>query len=223
VDFSLLGLDGIDWEGNSLRIGATTPLQSIVDELADVAGGLLAHCAHQTAGWHVRRAASIGGLLTGGSISAPIRLALDVLGAQVKMTGQDESLPLANLPPGDLAGEIILAVIIDLPEGPIGTAYEQVGRTPKDLPIVNVAAVIRPTGTDSASARVRVGGVLKDNLLRLDLDRADLTALNGLLDVLGGPLLDDHLGSAEYRLEMAGVLSRRVLADALSQMGLSAS
>lgn len=223
VDLGGLGLSGIDVEGTSLRIGATASLQTIVDELPDAASGLLATCAHQTAGWHVRRAATIGGLLTGGSISAPARLALDALDAQIEITGQDEPILLTNLVLENLAGEIILAVILDLPKGAVGTAYEQVGRTPKDLPIVNAAAVVRSTGGDSASAQISVGGVLTDNLLRLTLDRAELTAVDGLIDDLGGPLLDDHLGSAEYRREMARVLSHRVLTDALSQVGMSAS
>lgn len=222
VDLSALGLSGIDHQGTSLRIGATTTLQDITDELGEAAGGLLADCARQTAGWNVRHTATIGGLLTGGSVSAPLYLALNALGAQIEITGQGGLLPLTSLS-DELAGEILLTVVIDLPDGSIGAAYEQVGRTPRDLPIVNAAAVVRPATSDTVSVRMSVGGVLDGRLLRLDLARADLDALDNLLDDLKGPLLDDSLGSAEYRQAMALVLSRRVLTDALAQAGLSAA
>jgi CO/xanthine dehydrogenase FAD-binding subunit len=218
VDLSALGLSGITHEGSTLRIGATTPLQTIADDLNEVAGGLLAACARQTGGWNARHAASVGGLLVGGSASAPLRLALDALGAQVKITGHDSLLPLTALSE-ELVDEILLAVVLDLPDRAIGTAYEQVGRTPRDLPIINAAAVVRPTGTDSASARISVGGVLEGRLLRLDLAGANPNALDSLLDNLDGSLLDDALGSAEYRQAMALVLSRRALTTALTQVG----
>lgn len=220
VDLSALGLSGIDREGVSLQIGATTTLQAIADEWDELAGGLLTGSARQTAGWNARHAMTLGGLLTGGSVSAPLHLALDALGAQGKITGHDGLLPLTALS-DKLTEEILLAVVIDLPDGAIGTAYEQVGRTPRDLPIINAAAVVRPTGTGSASARISVGGVLEGRLLRLDLAGADPNALDSLLDDLDGPLLDDTLGSAEYRQAMALVLSRRALTTALAQAGLS--
>jgi len=222
VDLSALGLSGIDHQGTSLHIGATTTLQDIADELGEAACGLLADCARQTAGWNVRHAATIGGLLTGGSVSAPLHLALDVLGAQVEITGQDGLLPLTSLS-DEFAGEILLTVVIDLPDGSIGAAYEQVGRTPRDLPIVNAAAVVRLSEAGSASARVSVGGVLDGHLLQLDLAGANPDSLDQLIDDLDGPLLDNPLGSTEYRQEMAAVLSRRVLVDARTQAGLSAA
>jgi len=222
VDLSALGLSGIDHKGTSLRIGATTILQDIADELGETAGGLLADCARQTAGWNVRHTATIGGLLIGGSVSTPLHVALDALGAQVEITDQDNLLPLTSLSE-ELAGEILSAVVIDLPEEIVGTAYEQVGRTPHDLPIVNAVAVVCPATSDTASVRVSVGGVLDGRLLRLDLAEANLNALDNLLNDLKEPLLDDSLGSAEYRQAMAFVLSRRVLTDALAQAGLSAA
>src|SRR4051812_18752482 len=54
VDLSELGLDTIKRESNLLHLGATVCLQSLVDDLKDVANGLLSEGARRMAGWNIR-------------------------------------------------------------------------------------------------------------------------------------------------------------------------
>lgn len=225
VDLSALGLEGITYEANLLRLGGGTTLQTMVEELGDVAGGLLAETAHLTASWHKRNAATLGGLIASGWTAAPLMVALNVLGAQVNLTGSDEPIPLSALAAENLAGAIITGLEIELTEDVVGTAYEQVGRAPKDLPIVNAAAYVQPIQEELWTAHVAVGGVLSGNLLRLDVsingDTTDLSNLKVLTEQVSGDRLDDRLGSQDYRLEMAMILARRTLTTALGQTGIT--
>ena len=225
VDLSALGLAGIAYEANLLRIGGGTPLQTMVEELGDMAGGLLAETAHLTASWHKRNTATLGGLIASGWTAAPLMVALNVLGAQVNLTGSDEPIPLSALAAENLAGAIITGLEIELTEDVVGTAYEQVGRAPKDLPIVNAAAYVQPIQEELWTAHVAVGGVLSGNLLRLDVsingDTTDLSNLKVLTEQVSGDRLDDRLGSQDYRLEMAMILARRTLTTALGQTGIT--
>lgn len=225
VDLSALGLAGIAYEADKLHLGARTTLQTMVAELGDVVGGLLADTAHLTASWHKRNAATLGGLIASGWTAAPLMVALNVLGTRVNLTGGDEPIPLSALAVARLEGEIVTGLEIDVAEGAAGTAYEQVGRAPKDMPIVNAAAYVQPIQDGLWTAHVAVGGVLSGDLLRLDVsingDTTDLSDLKTLTEQVNGERVDDRLGSQDYRLEMAMILARRTLTAALGQTGIT--
>src|SRR5687767_10996925 len=69
VDLDGLNLGFIERDGDTVRIGATVHLQAIVEELRDVAGGALSDTARRVAGWNVRNAATLGGLLASGDVN----------------------------------------------------------------------------------------------------------------------------------------------------------
>lgn len=222
VDLSDLGLDSIEFENGLLRLGATATLQSIVEELDDTYGGLLAGAAHRMAGWNLRNAATVGGTLAAGLIHSPLSVVLAALGAEVAVTGQDERIPWpAEL---DLSGRLITAVTVPVYKTDVGTAYEQVGRTPADLPIVSAAGVAREVEEGMISARVVVGGLLAGALKVLDvgIERSapDISAVEAIADGLDDAALESsYLGTPAYRRAVAPVLARRALTAALAAIG----
>lgn len=224
VDLSELGFDRILAENGTLRIGATVRLQTLAEELGGVFGGLLAETAHRMAGWHVRNAATVGGTLAGGKLHSPLSVALAALGAEVVITGQEEVLLWPDLPEGGMDGQLITDVIITVYESEIGTAYEQVGRTPADQPIVSAAAAVRQVESGMLTARVVVGGLLADELQMLDLgikqSDLDIDPVDGIAaDADDAALISDYLGSADYRRAVAPVMARRALTAALENIG----
>jgi CO/xanthine dehydrogenase FAD-binding subunit len=100
-------------------------------------------------------------------------------------------------------------------------AYEKVARTPADAPIVAAVACVEP-GQDGliphyttlALCGVALTPVPQPEVTRVldetgDVDKA--------LDYLKLDPPDDYLGSREYRTEMAKILSRRVLLEAIEK------
>lgn len=226
VDLADLGLDTIEYERGVLRLGAMVRLQTIVEELEGVFGGLLADAARQTAGWHVRNAATVGGTLAARQFNSPLSAVLAALGAELTLTGRDEPVVWPDLTVGDLQGQLITAVSVPVPEGETGTAYEQVGRTPADLPIISAVAVAREVEAGRIAARLVVGGLLADGLkiedLRLSASQPDLAAAERIAEGLDeGAVLSDYLGSANYRQAIAPVLAGRALDRALASIGHS--
>lgn len=120
----------------------------------------------------------------------------------------------------DMARALITDLRVPLGAARAAVAYEQVGRTPADAPIVGAVAYVevggdgRPTYTSLALCGVAAMPVRQPEAGRILDETGDVEqAAAGLqLDPPG-----DHWGSAEYRAEMARVLTRRVLARALEQ------
>ncbi len=223
VDLAGLGLDFIERKDSILRVGAMVRLQTLVEELRDVADGLLAKTAHRMAGLHVRNAMTIGGVLAGRDLHTPLSAALAALQARVAITGQGEEQPVwPAIPPERIEGQIITAVEIDLPQGQVGAAYEQVGRTPADHPIVCSAAIACANGGQIV-ARTAIGGLLSDDLVLIgDTFRgsnASFEAIEQLVNAIPeAMLLDNFLGSSAYRRGVAPVLARRALTAALDKV-----
>ncbi len=229
VDLGGLGLDFVEREGNTLRLGAMLRLQTIVDDLGDVADGLLSDTAYRMAGWHVRNAATLGGMLAGGDIHSPLSVALTALQAQVRLHGVKKALHWAELAQEvarqGLKEKLITSVMITLPGGEVGAAYEQVGRTPADHPIVCAAAMVCRSGGGQVDMHLAVGGLLRDVIL-IEQVRGASDSAAGVDQIVASIIdaappdadyLDDFLGSADYRRHLAPVLARRALLTALDR------
>jgi CO/xanthine dehydrogenase FAD-binding subunit len=214
VDLSTLGLDFIEQTSGTLCLGAMVCLQTLVDKLGDIAGGLLAETTRQTAGLNIRNAATLGGLLAGGDIHAPFSVALAALGARVQIHGRPDEPMWADLAAdvntGCLAGQIITAITIGRLDEIAGTGYKQVARTPADRPIVSAASVAyRSTETSTC-----VGGLLRDRLIMVTGGAAIGQSVPE--NTPESAYLSDFLGSAEYRRHVAPVLAKRALDAALA-------
>jgi CO/xanthine dehydrogenase FAD-binding subunit len=223
VDLSELGLNFIKREGQLLRLGSTVRLQTIVEDLTDIASGLLSDTARRMAGWNMRNASTIGGSLAGGDVHSPLSVMLAALDARVTILDTDgesiitwedlaESLPLR--------GKLITAVTVDV-QPQSAAAYEQVGRTPADRAIVSAAAVIRPATDDQMGMVVVIGGLL-DKLVVLRQPSADAPIADFVADIDAGPdtsYQSNYLGSAEYRRSIAPILAQRALDHAKTLYG----
>ncbi len=95
---------------------------------------------------------------------------------------------------------IIIArrVRLDTPEDRAGFGFDKVSRTPADAPIVGAVAWVEA----SAAPRIAVCGLTQSPMLYTE----------------GMPSqIDDYLGSAQYRTQVAGVVARRALERATAQ------
>lgn len=217
VDLADLGLDGIELDGEPgdgwLRIGATTTLSAIVEDAACrqfTGDGLLVDAARRAAPLNQRNAATLAGTLLGADSASELLLTLLALDTRVTVTtGTPRTLHLAELvsgPTHELAHGLVLRFDVPWPGQDTRSAAARVARTPADQPIVAAVAVAQRT-----RRRIALGGVTEQPLL-LDVTETPLdAALTAALAEV--ELRSDWLGSAEYRREMAAVLTERVLAE----------
>lgn len=231
VDLDGVGLDFIEIQNAILHLGAMVRLQKLVDETGDFVDGLLVETARRMAGWHIRNAATLGGMIAGGDVHAPLSVALAALSARVKIYGESGEMPLwselstiARLT--GMQGRLITALTINLPSGKIGASYQQVARTPADRPIVCVCGVVSESA-NGLECTVAVGGLLLD--LDVHTQHVDKDAVAGVQEWMSQQVAkprvpettfqSDFLGGAEYRRSVAPVMVRRALSLALSRLG----
>ncbi len=205
-----------------LRIGATTTLQTLVE--ARECSGLLAQAAHATTSLNLRNSATLGGTLVTAEAGNPLPAALLALDATLTLYA-----PEARQTPLDgfmnyrqrliQDGALIAEIALPLWRLVARTAYEQVARTPADMPIVCIAA----------SARAGIGHLSDVRIAAAGASPVAVRLLQAEQLVEGKPLTDelverasdaaarsvtpssDHVASAEYRREMVRVLVKRTL------------
>lgn len=201
VDLQLLGLDTLTRTGSSLGMGAMLRLQTLLENgVATALGGAI----QLEATYNLRQAASIGGVLAAADGRSPFATALLALDAQLTLlpgpqqVGLGDLLPVrAKILPGRLITQVTIPVNARL-------AFETIGRSPADRPIVCAALATWPSGR----TRLALGGFGSAPLLAFDGSEADGLeyAARSAYDQAG-----DDWASAEYRREMAAVLAKRCL------------
>jgi probable selenate reductase FAD-binding subunit len=227
VDLRDLGLDTIEAEGDVVRMGAMTTLQEMATSplLRGLADGLLARTAHSSAASLIRNMATLGGTLIAAADTADLPPALLALDARVTIRTPDEQhLSLADFyaAGGGVEGGLLTEVVIPVPPRGTGVAFHKVGRTPADQAIVSVAVLVTVEGGLCRKVRLAVGGIgpkparvaEAEKLLEgQELTEARLEEAVQVVKTCLEPQ-SDFLASAEYRREMAGVLTRRALREA---------
>ncbi len=240
VDITKAGMAGITGsdEGDVL-IGAATPLQDCFNSgvLNSFAGGEISRVAGQCGDRPIRTAATIGGNLCTARPSAdmaPVLLALDAVCIIVDEDSQ-ESLPLADFfisPLQTVLDKRLLAGLV-LPKETAGwhcQSYKLTGSA-EDIALVQVAVALAIKDRTITQARIALGAVapvpLRSNLaenllmdLKLDEITPELVESMALTAADQCDPLDDHLASAEYRLDMVRVLTRRLICRVLAEEGL---
>jgi CO/xanthine dehydrogenase FAD-binding subunit len=199
VDLQDLGLNHIRKHGNNLEIDACVTLQQLLEN--PNCPEALKQAIRLDAPLNIRNAATIAGRLIscdGRSAYAAMMLSLDakLTTASDASLGLGEFLPLRNLP-----GKLITRLTIPLN---VKTAYEQVARTPADLPIVAAAL----TQWASGRTRLALGGYSKAPLLAMDGTESD-----GLEEAARNAFHEsaDEIASAEYRMDVAATLAKRCM------------
>jgi CO/xanthine dehydrogenase FAD-binding subunit len=232
VDLRDLPLAYVRAQNATLHVGATTTLQGLIDrsEIQTFASGVLAETARAVAGRNQRNAATVGGIVASAGGADPLLTALLALDAKiVAYAPQSREMPLAGflayrdrlLKDGALITEVKLPLLI----GPLGAAYVAVGRTPRDRPIVCAVARLELAKGVTGNVRLALGGVASVPVRAVQaeetLDRKELSDQRigqaAKKVTIGLAPASDFLGSAEYRVEMALVLARRVLSKAVGR------
>ncbi len=183
----------------------------------------------------VRNRATVAGNLVTARPAADLAPPLMVLGARVHLQdmGGERELALEDffLGPGQTAigsGEILRAVKIDTPAPLTGSAYVKMGtRRTLEIALVNVAVALTLEAVDGpiGQARVALGAVGPVPLRAASAEAClvghrpsvSLFAEAGKAAAQDAKPIDDHRGSAEYRLWIVETLVRRTLALAYAR------
>jgi len=220
VDLRDLGLSYLRREGDVLRIGATTTLQSLIDaaDLSPAWEGEIARVVERTRARNLREAGTVAGTLVAAEHNNPLATLLIAIGATVAIAPGNETVALDEFLPDRsrlMAGSLLTEIVIPLPHPGEAVAFEQVARTPADLPIV--CAAVRAHMADGAARQVRIGlgGVAAWPLRAGAFEHAIESRLQitGALDAATADLdpPSDYLGSADYRRQMAVVTVMRAV------------
>lgn len=225
------GLDYIQYdEEGGLRIGARTPIRSIVNSsLIKDRFGVLAHAAATLGTPTIRRQATIGGNLCNAAPSADMAPALMVLGAHVQMQGGDSqrTMPIEDFftGPGQTrlsSNEILLEIHVPKPLPNSDAIYlKQTRSQGADLAIVGVAASMIMDGEVIKDVKIALGAVAPtpirakraEEILKGKKPDDKILAACGEAASLESSPIDDVRGSAAYRKKLVKVLVKRAIKE----------
>jgi len=205
IDLQALRLDTIMPKGNLLQVGSMVTLQKLLDF-----EGLpedLYQAITLEATYNLRQIATIAGTLVTANGRSPlvtimlacnVEIELEQLGKKPERVKLGDWLPLRR---HSMPRKLITSISLPLNSK---LAYEFVARTPADQPIVCAAVGL----WESGRARLALGGWGSAPILAMDGPNPDgiETAAQDAYSTA-----QDEWASAEYRSEMAGVLSRRCM------------
>lgn len=201
VDLQHLGLDSLRVKGNDLEIGATCPLQSLLE--SEHCPETLRAAIKLEAPINIRNTATAAGTLVSADGRSPFATMLLAMDAKVTVVSSQSSVVsvgefLLTHPHG-----LITSITI-----PLNTkiAFEFVSRTPADKPIICAALA----QWNSGRTRLTLGGYGKSPVLAMDgteADGLDTAAQNAYHEA------NDEWASAEYRMDVAATLAKRALSS----------
>lgn len=224
VDLSALGLAYIRESNGAIAIGATTKLAEIDASpiLRAMANGVVSQAAHRSMSSILRNQASVAGTL----ISEPngvLAVALLALDAQVTIVRKEShTVSLADFL--SMREHLLMNALvteITLPMTNPRASMQTVARTPSDKPIVSVVVSARFENSRAHDVRIALGGVaeyaIRANATEKTCEGQSLddTLIEKAARVTAEGLspTGDYRGSAEYRKEMAIVLTRRAVKE----------
>ncbi len=200
VDLQDLGLNRIEVTGQKVHIGSTVTLQQFIE--SEFIPEILKEITRKSATLNLRNQATVGGYVVTADGRAPLAIALMALDAQLiwhpgqKIQNIGDWFSLRQALGYWISGiQFNLNVQLD---------YEQVARTPMDVPILAIGVARWPSGR----TRVVLGGYGRAPILALDGPEG-----SGVLEAVKNALTEsgDEWASAEYRQEVGQVLAKRIL------------
>lgn len=198
IDLQDSGLDSAEATEERTQYGGLVPLQ-MLDECLDLAD--FSEALSTEFGVNVRNSLSLSNFLAQANGRSTTLCCLNALGTKVLTMNHPEPWPLVEFLRANTTDDLITQVQIPTPEG---FAFESVGRSPKDLPIICVAAAKNSNGTFN----VAYGGaydIFDSILLSESIDDGQ----NAIKKAFENS--DDKWASAEYRQATASILLSRVL------------
>jgi CO/xanthine dehydrogenase FAD-binding subunit len=228
VDLSGLNLDYVLVEAGQVRLGAMTPLQTLVEAppLQSLAQGIVPEMARLAGHLGLRHLATLQGALLSRKRLPELTLALLALDAEAVVVTGDGSqrvVPLSEyLTAYQPEGELLLEVKFLAELGPglkIGVAVERVSRAPRDGAVMAVAAGLRLEGAICRQARAvlshagSAAELMVAQIPRLEGQVLTASLLQGVAESVQAAIspADDFRAGSDYRRALAGVLTRRAL------------
>jgi len=208
VDLQRLGLDRLEKEGQLLRIGAATTLQQLLENdliPAAIQPALVESLLHEVS-LNMRQAATVAGTLVSCDGRSPFVTALLALDPRLVWEPGEEVQPLGDYLPLREEfnhGRLIISVRVPLNAS---LHFETVARSPMDRPVVCAAVAAWPSGR----TRVTLGGFGKAPILAMDGPEPVGAAVAAREAYR---FAEDEWASAAYRMETAGKLVQRLVAN----------
>lgn len=223
-------------DGPTITIGATAAMSDLArhPRIAELYPALV-EAMDVVGSIQIRNRATLGGNVCNASPAADTEPALLLHNAHVLVAGPTgrRRIPVSEFVQGprriDLrAGELVVALTLDVPAQPLGTAFGRMTRRRG----VDLATVSLCCGVDSAGVtRFAYGAVAPQPFLVTDTTgiladpAAPTVAKDAALDrlIAHASPIDDMRASKEYRVAMLRVLSRRALTTATHRLHGSAA
>lgn len=200
VDLQLLKLDSLRVNGNNLQIGATCTLQSLLE--SEHISDSLKIALKLEAPINIRNSATVAGAIVSSDGRSPFVTAMLALDSRLEIRDSKKS-QASSLSEYLLTRPKGLITSISIPLN-VKTSFEFISKTPTDKPII-CASIAQ---WNSGRTRLTLGGYGRNPLLAMDGTEA-----NGIEEAARNAYheANDEWASAEYRVEMAAVLSKRCL------------
>jgi carbon-monoxide dehydrogenase medium subunit len=222
-------MHGITEDGDGLRIGALTTISEI-DDSPLIGGGyeVLRDAASQMATFQIRNTATIGGNIVGANPCAdtpPVLIVLNATAELISANGK-RAVPLHELITGPREtileqNELLAAVHVPSPPARFGAAYARFGlRNGNAIAVASVAASLTLNDDDMVhNARIALGAVapvptlVEEANLWLEGRQLNTVAAGeaAMAAMRAAQPISDLRGSAEFRRELVGILTKRAL------------
>jgi carbon-monoxide dehydrogenase medium subunit len=227
------GLDGIEQDGDAIRIGALATHASVAaSELVRSQCRVLAVTAEGIGDRQVRNRGTIGGSLAHADPGADYPTVVKALGATILVAGPGGKHEIAadDFFTGVFTtaleqGELVTAVRVPVVGSGAGAAYEKHRHPASGYAVAGVAALVKVEDGKCTEARLVVGGVtgtpvhataaaeVMIGIAPVD-EAAIAAAAEKVPEALAGALGDTY-ASGEYRVHLAKVLAKRAITRAL--------
>lgn len=232
VDLQGLGLNAVEYAGESVKAGAMVTLNEVIASEVFRATGFeaLVQAAYATGPDQIKNSATLGGAVACGIPIIDIVPALMSLRAKavVQVAGETRTIDVGDLlsgPERALLGKsaLISGFVLPRPAPGSRSQFKKFRRSASDWAIVNASASIRLDGAGRClDARLIVGSRpdgyfsltrVEQFLIGKQIDGKALAALPGV--ILPELVLADHFtASADYKGSLCGLLLRDAIAGA---------
>jgi carbon-monoxide dehydrogenase medium subunit len=237
VDISSIpGLKGIAGKGGSIKIGATTRLTEVAESLVlRESLPMLAEAANQVGSLQIRNQATLGGNLCNASPAADTAVSLLALNARIWLKSRDRerhaSLEEFFVGPGKtilMPGEILTRIEVPVSDSTQSSCFMKLGRRNAfTLSIISVAVVTRAEDGGFQRVRIALGAAAPTPMRAKKAEeyligkKADESVIDEAARIAADEVspISDVRASAEYRKDMARVLTRRALLACLKKTG----